>query len=296
MSELIMNALLNTPTCALDAFAHNEQLTFVIDLGTEPSALAQLYQVGQPFEPTLLLKDSTFDARAWQGPFSFSTEPQSPLALKAAALCLEKRCGMAILAHDEAQVLAHVRTLLKVNDGCGGQSYLSLGRPYLWAALALTAGPRAPRLFGPVDHVLTPAPMNLQLSENPWYLWSAPEGQRRIEGGGSYDLPPEFTVAARTLRLLYFLDADYASFGAQGVSQVTVALANLELLIDHGVSFIEHLIRLASQINGPLLANNPQAMAILSGDEMGFVKAKRLAQLAEYPNESASPITEIEAL
>lgn len=280
MPESILKMLLATPTCTLDALEPVEQLVFVIDLGIEPDALASLYQLGEPFEPTLLFKDSEFETLAWQGPFSFSAAPGSVLAEKAAALCLGKRCGMVLAAANPEQSAAHVRTLLKVNDGSGGKSLLSLGNPHLWAALVLTAGPGAPRLFGPISQVLTPVPAHLEVAEHPWYLWPAPT-QRQVDGPQRpYDLPPGFLATARSLRLLYWLDDEHAIFGSPKGGEVATAVANLETLIEHGMSEGRYLKQLHGQVKGPLLLDDAQAMAILRSDAKPSAKSEQLAGLA----------------
>jgi len=280
MSESILNALFATPTCTLDALEPAPALTFIIDPSIEPDALASLYQLGEPFEPTLLLKGTDLNELALQGPFCFSAAPASVLAEQAAALCLARRCGMVLAAANPEQAVAHVRTLLKVNDGSGGQSLLSLGNPHLWAALALTAGPGAPRLFGPISQVLTPVPAHLAVAEQPWYRWVAPT-QQQVDGlQWPYDLPPGFRATARTLRLLYWLDGEHAIFGSPKGGEVATAVANLETLIEHGISEGRDLKQLPGQVNGPLLADDAQAMAILRSDAKPSAKSEQLAGLA----------------
>ncbi|QXH46270.1 DUF4123 domain-containing protein [Pseudomonas xanthosomatis] len=280
MPESILRALLATPTCTLGALEPVEQLVFVIDLGIEPDALASLYQLGEPFEPTLLFKDSEFEALAWQGPCSFSAAPGSVLAEKAAELCLARRCGMVLAAANSEQAVAHVRTLLKVNDGSGGQSLLSLGKPHLWAALALTSDAQAPRLFGPLSQVLTPVPAHLEVAGQPWYLWPAPIQQQGDRPQWPYNLPPGFRATARSLRLLYWLDGEHAIFGSPKGSEVATAVANLETLIEHGMSEGRYLKQLHGQVNGPLLLDDAQAMAILRSDAKPSAKSEQLAGLA----------------
>ncbi|QXH49191.1 DUF4123 domain-containing protein [Pseudomonas fakonensis] len=280
MSESILNALFATPSCTLDALEPAPALTFIIDQGIEPDALASLYQLGEPFEPTLLLKDSEFAGLALQGPFSFSAAPGSVLAENAAALCLARRCGMVLAAPCPEQAVAHMRTLLKVNDGSGGQSLLSLGNPHLWAALMLTAGPNAPRLFGPLGQILTPVPAHLEVAEQPWYLWPAPP-QQQVDGPQwPYDLPPGLRPTARTLRLLYWLDGEHVIFGSPKGGEVPTAVANLETLIEHGISEGRDLKQLPGHVNGSLLADNAQAMAILRSDAKPSAKSEQLAGLA----------------
>lgn len=280
MSESILNALFATPTCTLNALEPVEVLTFIIDQAIEPDALTSLYQLGEPFEPSLLLKDTELDALAWKGPFCFGAEPGSVLAEQAAALCLARRCGMVLTAPGPEQVLAHVRTLLKVNAGSGGQSLLSLGNPHLWAALVLTTGPGAPRLFGPISQVLTPVPAHLEVAEHPWYLWPAPTPQQVAGPQWPYNLPPGFRATARTLRLLYWLDGEHAIFCSPKGREVPTAVANLETLIEHGISEGRYLKQLPGQVNGPLLADDAQAMAILRSDAKPYAKSEQLAGLA----------------
>lgn len=280
MSESILNALFAIPTCTLDALEPVEELSFIIDQAIEPDALASLYQLGEPFEPTLLLKDTEFDALAWKGPFMFSAAFDSVLAGQAAALCLARRCGMVLAAANPDQAVAHVRTLLKVNDGSGGQSLLSLGNPHLWAALALTAGVHAPRLFGPLRQVLTPVPAHLEVADQPWYRWVSPT-ENPVDGAQwPYDLPQGFRAAARSLRLLYWLDGEHEVFGSPKAGQVPNAVANLETLIDHGIGDNRYLMQLASRVRGPLLTADAQAMGILRGADEHFIKIERLAGLA----------------
>lgn len=280
MSESILNALFATSTCTLNALEPVEVLTFIIDQAIESDALASLYQLGEPFEPSLLLKDTEFDALAWKGPLCFGAKPSSVLAEQAAVLCLARRCGMVLAAPAPEQALAHVRTLLKVDDGSGGQSLLSLGNPHLWAALVLTAGPGAPRLFGPISQVLTPVPAYLEVAEHPWYLWPAPT-QRQVDGPQrTYDLPPGFLATARTLRLLYWLDSEHAIFDSPKGGEVATAVANLETLIEHGMSEGRHLKQLHGHVNGPLLLDDAHAMAILRSDAKPSAKSEQLAGLA----------------
>lgn len=280
MSESILNALFAIPTCTLDALEPVEALSFIIDQAIEPDALASLYQLGEPFEPTLLLKDTEFDALAWKGPFMFSAAFDSVLSEQAATLCLARRCGMVLAAANPDQATAHVRTLLKVNDGSGGQSLLSLGNPHLWAALVLTAGPGAPRLFGPISQVLTPVPAHLEVAEHPWYLWPAPTQQQVDRPQWPYNLPPGFQATARSLRLLYWLDGEHAIFGSPKGGEVVTAVANLETLIEHGMSEGRYLKQLHGQVNGPLLLDDAQAMAILRSDAKPCAKSEQLAGLA----------------
>lgn len=284
MPEPILKSLLATPTCDPDAFFHaggHAQVYFIIDPGCDPNALAHLYQLGLSFEPMPLLLGTDLAALALQGAFGFAADVRSQLCKDAAALCARTRCGMVITGANSAAALAHARSLLQVNDSSGGQSLLSVGNPHLWAALALSVGPAASRLFGPITQVLTPAPTRLSVAEHSWYCWQAPTAGSLKGAARPLDLPPGFAAAARTLHMLYWLDAHHCALGRPKADRLPVLVANLEVLMGHDISESRYLLALSKQVNGPRLTADARAMAILQSQEEDFVKVERLARLAE---------------
>jgi len=281
--EEVLRALYQTPTCDIHSFCQqrgHESLYFVVDPGRDSTALARLYQLGLPFEPMPLLIGTDLAALAAQGPFGFSAQTHSELSRAAARLCSANHCGIVFAGAERDALQNHARSLLKVNDGSGGQSMLSLGNPHLWAALALTSETAAQRLFGPCSEVFSPVPHQLSMAPAPWYHWPAPPSRSLDPKAPLLALPPGFVHTAQTLQILYWVDERYQVLGSPSLEQLPRLLGNFAALIKHGITEGRHLLKLATMAKGPDLTENAEAMSILQAHDDDFLKVEQLIHLA----------------
>jgi hypothetical protein len=202
------------------------------------------------------------------------------LAVEATRLCEENHSGIALVAEDATQALAHARWLLRANDGSGGQSLLSYHKPSLWAALAYTAGDTSIQLFGPWRAVYSPAPSHFGKERGAWLSWTAKSELKWRGDGPAFNLPDNAAKIQARLGWLYWVDEQYAAFGEPGDDRINEIAENLDLLLKNNIYEGDHLLKLASVVDGPLLESRPEAMAILQSREESFIKVEQLMQTA----------------
>ncbi|CRL52659.1 DUF4123 domain-containing protein [Pseudomonas sp. URMO17WK12:I11] len=283
MPVTALNALLAEPRYAFEQLpreAASQTLCFIIDRVRQPDTMSRLYRVGEPMNSQGLFIGTDFAEIAADGPLWLTAPWGSRLAAEAATLCAHNHCGIALTTDDPVKALAHARWLLRANDSSGGQSLLSYHKPSLWAALAYSAGETSHELFGPWQHVYTPAPIHFGAGKGTWLDWRASSELKWIGDVSAFDLPEEAPKVQARLGWVYWVDEQYAAFGEPTDEELPNIGANLDLLVQHNIYEGRHLLKLAQVTNGPLLESQPQAMAILQSREESFIKVEQLKQLA----------------
>lgn len=278
-----LSALLEAPRHGfVDLPRDSSELTlcFIIDPVRQPEAMSRLYRVGEPVvdAQSLFLK-TAFAEIAADGPLWVTAPWGSRLAAEAAKLCEENFSGIALTTADPDKALAHARWLLRANDGSGGQSLLSYHKPSLWAALAYTAGGNSHQLFGPWQHVYSPAPVHFGRNKGPWLSWRAVSEVEWLGDTSVFSLPPPAAKVQEHLGWVYWADEHHADYGEPSDEHLPNLVANLNVLVAHNIYEGRHLLKLGPITNGPLLETQPQAMAILQAREESFIKVQQLQQL-----------------
>lgn len=278
-----MNALLAAPRYAFEQLPRDgssQSLCFIIDRGLQPEAMSILYRIGEPMNSQPLFASTDLAELASEGPLWLVAPWGSRLAAEAARLCAENCSGIALTAEDPAQALAHARWLLKANDGSGGQSLLSYHKASLWAALVYTASNTAQELFGPWQHVYSPAPDHFGKQRGPWLAWSTDAEPHWQADNRAFNLPADTARVQARLGWVYWVDEQYTAFGEPKDEHLPAITENLDVLLEHQIYEGRHLLKLAPVVNGPLFKTRPQAMTVLQSKEESFIKVEQLQQLA----------------
>ncbi len=86
---------------------------------------------------------------------------------------------------------------------------------------------------------------------------------------------------------MYWVDEQYVAFGEPGDDRINEITENLDLFAQkNNIYEGDHLLKLASIVDGPLFETRPEAMAILQSREESFIKVEQLMQTASAtPNE-----------
>ncbi|QXI18111.1 DUF4123 domain-containing protein [Pseudomonas hamedanensis] len=256
-------------------------LCFIIDRARQPDAMSRLYRVGEPVvDAQGLFLNTDFAEIASDGPLWLTAPWGSRLAAEAAQLCEENFSGIALATTVPDKALAHARWLLRANDGSGGQSLLSYHKPSLWAALAYTAGDNSHQLFGPWQHVYSPAPAHFGRNRGSWLSWRAVAELEWLGDTAAFSLPPAAPKVQEHLGWVYWADEHYVAYGEPTDEQLPNLVENLNVLVAHNIYEGRHMLKLGPITNGPLLETQPQAMAILQSREESFIKVQQLQQLA----------------
>ncbi len=278
-----LNALLAEPRYEFDSLPREQSsqaLCFIIDRTRQPEAMSRLYRIGEPMNAQGLFIGTDFAELSADGPLWLVAPWGSQLAAEAARLCEENYSGIALVTEDATAALAHARWLLRANDGSGGQSLLSFHKPSLWAALVYTAGEASQQLFGPWRGVFSPGPVHFGEERGGWLSWtSGPESKWRGDGP-TFNLPEKAATVQKRLGWLYWIDEQYAAFGKPADDQINLMAENLDVLLKNNIYEGDHLLTLATIVNGPLLETRPEAMAILQSTEESFIKVEQLMQTA----------------
>lgn len=257
-----------------------EPLHFILDPALYPDLISALTaQQAYTFEYLLLGTD--FASRASRGPIWLSAQPHSELAEYCLQLCQQHHAGIVIAAADRQQALAHARWLLKVNDGSGGQSWLTYYQPALCAALlGTTDAASMSLLLGPWSALYAPSPQRTPGLSAGWLRWQA-EHPGQTPTGALLTLPPRTQPTYVTLRWLYWLDQEHAAFSQPDVKQLPALIDNLNLMLEHQITKCRHLLQLARLITHPCLASEPGVMAILRSTDAAFAKVEQLLALPD---------------
>lgn len=291
MHEVMIDSLLNCGRTAVDdlAVAQNEVLCFVIDQVRQPDALARIYGLGQPLEPTNLFINTEFDALAQQGPIWINASTPEMKAL-GADLCIERNAGICLLTNDVQHALAHARWLLKANDGTGGQSLLSYYRAELWAALTNTGENSISQLLGPWSAVLSPAPKRLGERQERWIEWRSATNSTFAPASTYFNLPPGCSAAQRLFAWMYWVDEYYEHFGKPQGESLQQIVANLTFLAGNRITQGRHLLGLSPLICGSLLQARPDVIKVLASSGPAFLKAQQLDSLPVTPLNNAASV------
>ncbi|VVO54772.1 DUF4123 domain-containing protein [Pseudomonas fluorescens] len=278
-----LSALLDAPRHAFDQSPRESAgptLCFIIDRTRQPEATSRLYHLGEPINCQGLFLDTDFAEMAAEGPLWLTAPWGSRVAAEAAKLCEENFAGIALTTDAPAKALAHARWLLRANDGSGGQSLLSFHKPSLWAALAYTAGENSHQLFGPWQHVYSPAPVHFGRNRGTWLSWRPVSELEWLGDVSAFNLPQAAPKVQEHLGWVYWADEQYAAYGEPTDEQLPNLVENLKVLVAHNIYEGRHLLKLGQITNGPLLETQPQAMTILQSREESFIKVQQLQQLA----------------
>ena len=278
-----LSALLDAPRHAFDQLPRESAgptLCFIIDRTRQPEATSRLYRLGEPINCQGLFLDTDFAEMAAEGPLWLTAPWGSRVAAEAAKLCEENFAGIALTTDAPAKALAHARWLLRANDGSGGQSLLSFHKPSLWAALAYTAGENSHQLFGPWQHVYSPAPVHFGRNRGTWLSWRPVSELEWLGDVSAFNLPQAAPTVQEHLGWVYWADEQYAVYGEPTDEQLPNLVENLKVLVAHNIYEGRHLLKLGQITNGPLLETQPQAMTILQSREESFIKVQQLQQLA----------------
>lgn len=283
MHVTALNNLLDEPRHdfgELPRGSSGQTLCFIVDRARQPDAMSRLYRVSEPINSQGLFIGTDFAPMAADGPVWLTAPWGSRLATVATELCEENFSGIALATHEPDKALAHARWLLRANDGSGGQSLLSYHKPSLWAALAYTAGQVSHQLFGPWQHVYTPAPRHFGKNRGAWLNWQAVSELEWLGDVSAFDLPEDAPKVQEQLGWAYWVDAQYAAYGEPTDEQLPTVVKNLETLVENNIYEGRHLLKLGGITNGPLFETQPQTMAVLQSREESFIKVQQLQQLA----------------
>lgn len=267
---------------------HGDALCFIIDQARQPDALARLYGLGQPLEPTNLFLGTEFEALAEQGPIWIGGGITPDLKALAADLCIERNAGICLLTSDVQQALTHARWLLKAYDGSGGQSILSYCRAELWAALASTAKMASSQLMGPWSAVLSPAPKHVGADSKRWIMWSSASKSPVDSESPHFNLPRDCSAAQRLFAWVYWVDEHFQYFGKPQCESLQQIVTNLMFLADNRITQGRHLLKLSPLIRSSLIQARPDVMEVLVSNDPAFLKVQKLNSLPFAPKNAAS--------
>ncbi|TDF84067.1 DUF4123 domain-containing protein [Pseudomonas sp. H9] len=260
--------------------ATDQPLHFILDQALYPGLVQEL-AAQHVYAFDFLLIGTDFTSRATNGPIWLSAEPQSDLAQWCMQLCQHHHAGIVIAASDREQALAHARWLLKVNDGTGGQSWMTYYQPALCAALlGTTDASSMPLLLGPWSALYAPSPRHIHGLEPGWLSWQT-EHPGQTPTHALLSLPPRTQPTYITLRWVYWLDQEHAAFNSPDVKQLPALIDNLNLMLEHQLTKHRHLLQLAKLITHPSLASEPAVMAILRSTDSAFAKVEQLLALPD---------------
>ncbi|MDD2048587.1 DUF4123 domain-containing protein [Pseudomonas putida] len=260
-----------------------QPLHFILDPALYPDLIKEL-TARQVYAFDFLLIDTDFASLANTGPIWLSTHADSAIAEWCMHLCQHHHAGIVIVASDSEQALKHARWLLKVNDGSGGQSWLTYYQPALCAALFGTTQPSSINLLlGPWSAVYAPSPRHIQGLSPGWLSWQT-DHPAQAPTTPLFNLPPCTEPTYVTLRWVYWLDQQHAAFNQPDVEQLAPLIDNLNLLLEHQIYESTHLLQLADLMVRTDLATQPAAMTILRGADPAFAKVEHLQALMGMPD------------
>lgn len=265
-----------------------QPLHFILDPALYPDLFIDL-AAHQVFAFDLLFIGTDFASLASTGPIWLSTDANSPAADCCMHLCQHHHAGIAIAAPHSNQALEHARWLLKVNDGSGGQSWVTYYQPALCAALLGTTPPSSmSQLLGPWSAVYAPSTNHIDGLAPGWLSWQLQQPSP-TPAGTFFTLSPHTEPVYVTLRWLYWLDQQHAAFNQPDVEQLPALIDNLNLLRQHQIHKGRHLLELAQVMVRTDLASQPAAMAILRSADEAFDKVEQLKMLMDSPDPRSKP-------
>jgi hypothetical protein len=128
--------------------------------------------------------------------------------------------------------------------------------------------------------VYSPAPSHFGKERGAWLSWTAKSELKWRGDGPAFNLPDNAAKIQARLGWLYWVDEQYAAFGEPADDRINEIAENLDLLLKNNIYEGDHLLKLASVVDGPLLETRPEAMAILQSREESFIKVEQLMQTA----------------
>ncbi|MBV7515880.1 DUF4123 domain-containing protein [Pseudomonas sp. PDM25] len=255
---------------------------FILDQMLYPNLLSELS--AQPVATfDYLLEGTDFTSLAGTGPIWLTAQWGSALANWCLELCQYRHAGIVITATDGERALNHARWLLKVNDGSGGQSWVTYYQPALWAAMAGTTAPQAmPSLLGPWSAVYASSPNYISGLAPGWMNWQT-DIPSTMPAANYFTLSPHTEPAYLTLRWVYWIDEQHIALHEPDVERLPLLIDNLNLLRQHQIYESAHLLNLADVLVSESLATQPAAMTILLSADETLCKVKQLQALNKVP-------------
>lgn len=270
MSEWL-TALFEQPAAPFDEATRQLQqpLCFVIDRVRQPEALAKLYRLAEPPAIGLLFHQTEFTSLLDHSPIWVATHAGSEAARLAAALCIERRSGIALSGADGEAALRHARHLLKALDTENGHSLVRYYDPAFWSAWALTWPVAA--LYGPWSRVYTPPAC---AERGDWRTWASPADEPAV--APSTPRVAQATLDAFTaIRWWYWLDSR-PERPAMADTAMPVVIDNLQLLAESGIEEGRHLQRLLPRLGDAPWRGREDILALLRSDLPAYEKVKTL--------------------
>lgn len=262
--------------------ASSQGVYFILDQTLYPNLLNEL-SAQQVAAFDYLLEGTDFTSLADAGPIWLTAQLGSALADWCLELCQHRHGGIVITAIDGELALNHARWLLKVNDGSGGQSWVTYYQPALWAAMAGTTAPQAmPSLLGPWSAVYASSPNHISGLPPGWMNWRT-DAPSTMPTANYFTLSPHTEPTYLTLRWVYWIDEQHIALHEPDVERLPLLIDNLNLLRQHQIYESVHLLDLADVLVSESLATQPAAMTILLSSDEAFSKVKQLQALNNVP-------------
>lgn len=273
-----LNTFLKQPCTDAPGAQDNLALYCIIDTVRQPQTLRQLYQHEGITDIARLFHSTPFAALNDVSPIWLAIQPGTDLAAQALKLCSEQRSGILISSDASPKTtLLHAQRLLHMQCKAHGDALARFYDPAFWSALALTTS--AQLLYGPWHCVHTPP---AHRDDRQWRTWRRPEYLNDTLAADGYPLRLEDTTlaVASDIRWWYWLRARTSELAdTLPNEQLPVVLANLNLLVAHGIDEGRHLEPLLTQLNASSLQGNPEIMSVLSSAMPAFDKVQRLEKL-----------------
>lgn len=271
-----LNEFLKRPVTA-EPWSHTGQreVYCLIDNVRQPRVLEQLYQLTGVSQIERVFQGTAFAELNEASPLWLHLGVQSPALSEVARLCQARRSGVLLTSSTEPpKALQHARRLLQMHSPTHGAALARFYDPAFWSALALTISSSV--LFGPWDSVYTPP---AHPADPMWRVWERGEvvSKASYEVGYPLRLPASTLPAADEIRWWYWVRAYQAeTAGGLADEQLPRVLANLRLLVEHGIDEGRHLSPLLPHLSQRLLKESPHLMEVLRSELPAFEKIQRL--------------------
>lgn len=273
-----LNTFLEQPCTETPGASDSVALYCIIDTVRQPQTLRQLYQHEGITDIARLFHSTPFAALNDVSPIWLAIQPGTDLAVQAMKLCKEQRSGILISSDASPKTaLLHAQRLLHMQCKSHGDALARFYDPAFWSALALTTA--AHLLYGPWHSVHTPP---AHRDDRQWRTWRRPQDLNDTPAANGYPLRLEDNTlaAARDIRWWYWVRARTSELTRTLPNEhLPVVLANLDLLVEHGIDEGRHLAPLLAQLSTRLLQQNPEIMNVLSSAMPAFEKVQRLENL-----------------
>ncbi|BAQ82032.1 DUF4123 domain-containing protein [Pseudomonas sp. St29] len=275
MSTWLSEFLKRPVTAEPWSHAGKRQVYCLVDNVRQPRVLEQLYQLTGVSHIEQVFQGTAFAELNQVSPLWLHVDVQSPALSEVARLCQARRSGVLLTSNtDPSKALQHARRLLQMHSPTHGAALARFYDPAFWSALALTTA--SPFLFGPWHSVYTPP---AHPDDRMWRVWEQAEVVSEVSHDVGYPLrlPDSTLPAADEIRWWYWVRAYQAeTAGSLADEQLPRVLANLRLLVEHGVDEGRHLGPLLPHLSQRSLREHPRLMEVLRSELPAFEKIQRL--------------------